>query len=65
MAERRLSRADLIRSQQQRQRGWKLYSFHAPRYVDKGYRGHDAPKPASRVHLRPEARADYGGICTG
>src|SRR3974390_982281 len=25
-----LARADYIRSQQQRQRGWKLYSFHAP-----------------------------------
>jgi IS5 family transposase len=25
-----VSRADQIRSQQQRQRGWKLYSFHAP-----------------------------------
>jgi transposase, IS5 family len=25
-----LTRATLIRSQQQRQRGWKLYSFHAP-----------------------------------
>ena len=25
-----LSRADQIRSQRQRQRGWKLYSFHAP-----------------------------------
>jgi transposase, IS5 family len=25
-----LSRAEQIRSQQQRQRGWKLYSFHAP-----------------------------------
>ena len=25
-----LSRADQIHSQQQRQRGWKLYSFHAP-----------------------------------
>ena len=25
-----LSRADQIRSQQQRQRGWRLYSFHAP-----------------------------------
>jgi transposase, IS5 family len=25
-----LGRADQIRSQQQRQRGWKLYSFHAP-----------------------------------
>src|ERR1700740_2951292 len=28
--ERRLARAAQIRSQQQRQRGWKLYSFHAP-----------------------------------
>jgi IS5 family transposase len=25
-----LVHADQIRSQQQRQRGWKLYSFHAP-----------------------------------
>src|ERR1700760_733990 len=25
-----LARAAQIRSQQQRQRGWKLYSFHAP-----------------------------------
>jgi len=25
-----LARASQIRSQQQRQRGWKLYSFHAP-----------------------------------
>jgi len=25
-----LIRASQIRSQQQRQRGWKLYSFHAP-----------------------------------
>ena len=25
-----LSRASQIRSQRQRQRGWKLYSFHAP-----------------------------------
>jgi IS5 family transposase len=28
--ERPLARADQLRSQQQRQRGWKLYSFHAP-----------------------------------
>ena len=26
-----IARAAQIRSQQQRQRGWKLYSFHAPR----------------------------------
>jgi transposase, IS5 family len=25
-----LTRANQIRSQQQHQRGWKLYSFHAP-----------------------------------
>lgn len=33
-----LSRASQIRSQQQRQRGWKLYSFHAPEVecIDKG-----------------------------
>jgi IS5 family transposase len=29
--ERQLARAAQIRSQQQRQRGWKLYSFHAPK----------------------------------
>jgi hypothetical protein len=33
-----LSRADQIRSQQQRQRGWKQYSFHAPEMecIDRG-----------------------------
>jgi IS5 family transposase len=33
-----LSRADQIRFQQQRQRGWKLYSFHASEveYIGKG-----------------------------
>jgi IS5 family transposase len=33
-----LARASQIHSQQQRQRGWKLYSFHAPEveYIDKG-----------------------------
>jgi transposase, IS5 family len=30
LLERPLARAQQIRSQQQRQRGWKLYSFHAP-----------------------------------
>jgi hypothetical protein len=29
-----LARASQIRSQQQRQRGWKLYSFHAPEEVE-------------------------------
>jgi transposase, IS5 family len=124
-----LSRADQIRSQQQRQRGWKLYSFHAPEvecigkgkasapyefgvkasfvtpnrrspggqfvlharalpgnpydghtlraviegtekltgcaieraYVDKGYRGHDAPNPR-RVFVSGQKRGVFGII---
>ncbi len=124
-----LSRASQIRSQRQRQRGWKLYSFHAPEvecigkdkarapyefgvkvsivttsacapggqfvlhakalpgnpydghtlraaiedtqrltgrqigraYVDKGYRGHDAPKPRS-VFISGQMRGVFGVI---
>jgi len=124
-----LSRANQIRSQQQRQRGWKLYSFHAPEvecisrgkasapyefgvkasivttnrrapggqfvlharalpgnpydghtlraaidgaqkltgceieraYVDKGYRGHDAPNPR-RVFISGQKRGVFGVI---
>jgi IS5 family transposase len=124
-----LSRAAQIRSQQQRQRGWKLYSFHAPEvecigkgkasapyefgvkasivttnarapggqfvlhakalpgnpydghtlraviegterltgceieraYVDKGYRGHDAPNPR-RVFISGQKRGVFGVI---
>ena len=124
-----LARADQIRSQQQRQRGWKLYSFHAPEvecigkgkasapyefgvkasivttnarapsgqfvlharalpgnpydghtlgsvieatqrltgreieraYVDKGYRGHDAPNPR-RVFISGQKRGVFGRI---
>jgi IS5 family transposase len=124
-----LSRASQIRSQRQRQRGWKLYSFHAPEvecigkgkarapyefgvkvsivttnacapggqfvlqakalpgnpydghtlgaaiedtqrltgrqieraYVDKGYRGHDAPKP-QRVFISGQKRGVFGII---
>jgi IS5 family transposase len=124
-----LSRASQIRSQQQRQRGWKLYSFHAPEvecigkgkasapyefgvkvsivttnarapggqfvlhakalpgnpydghtlrtviedtqnltgrqvervYVDKGYRGHDAPHPR-RVFISGQKRGIFGAI---
>ena len=124
-----LSRAAQIRSQRQRQRGWKLYSFHAPRssasararparltssasrsrssppmparraasscctprrcraipttdtrcgpssrtrksltgreieraYVDKGYRGHDAPNPR-RVFISGQKRGVFGAI---
>src|ERR1700750_2361313 len=123
------SRAEQIRSQQQRQRGWKLYSFHAPEvecigkgkasapyefgvkpsivttnarapggqfvlhakalpgnpydghtlravieaterltgreieraYVDKGYRGHDAPHPR-RVFISGQKRGVFGAI---
>jgi IS5 family transposase len=124
-----LSRASQIRSQRQRQRGWKLYSFHAPEvecigkgkarapyefgvkvsvvttnarapggqfvlhatalpgnpydghtlravvedtqrltgreiervYVDKGYRGHDAPNPR-RVFISGQKRGVFGVI---
>ena len=124
-----LARANQIRSQQQRQRGWKLYSFHAPEvecigkgkasapyefgvkvsiattnarapggqfvlhakalpgnpydghtlraaiegterltgreieraYVDKGYRGHDAPNP-HRVFISGQKRGVFGAI---
>jgi IS5 family transposase len=124
-----LARAGQIRSQQQRQRGWKLYSFHAPEvecigkgkasapyefgvkvsiattnarapggqfvlharelpgnpydghtlraaiedterltgreieraYVDKGYRGHDAPNP-HRVFISGQKRGVFGVI---
>ena len=124
-----LSRASQIRSQRQRQRGWKLYSFHAPEvecigkgkarspyefgvkvsivttnacapggqfvlhakslpgnpydghtlraaiedtqrltgreieraYVDKGYRGHDAPHPR-RVFISGQKRGVFGII---
>ena len=124
-----LVRASQIRSQQQRQRGWKLYSFHAPEvecigkgkasapyefgvkvsivttnarapggqfvlhakalpgnpydghtlhaalegterltgreieraYVDKGYRGHDAPNPY-RVFISGQKRGVFGAI---
>jgi transposase, IS5 family len=124
-----LARASHIRSQQQRQRGWKLYYFHAPEaeyvgkgnasapyefavktsivttnargpggqfvlhakalpgnpydgstlraaiedierligreieraYVDKGYRGHDAPNP-HRVFISGQKRGVFGAI---
>jgi IS5 family transposase len=124
-----LSRADQIRSQRQRQRGWKLYSFHAPEvecigkgkasapyefgvkvsivstnarapggqfvlhakslpgnpydghtlktvvedtqaltgreieraFVDKGYRGHDAPNPR-RIFISGQKRGVFGAI---
>jgi hypothetical protein len=46
-----LGRATQIRSQQQRQRGWKLYSFHAPEVecIGKG----KAAAPCERRRLNP------------
>lgn len=41
-----LGRAAQIRSQQQRQRGWKLYSFHAPEVECIG-KGKGPPRPTS------------------
>ncbi len=58
-----LGRADQIRSQRQRQRGWKLYSFHAPEVECIGKGKAAAPyelmawtTPAPRVTLGPWAR---------
>ena len=57
------SRASQIRGQTQRQRGWKPYSRHAPETecIDKGYRGHDAPKP-DRVFKSGRKRGVHGQI---
>ena len=41
--ERALVRAEQMRSQQQRQRGWKLYSFHAPRSNASSMKGCGSP----------------------
>jgi hypothetical protein len=38
-----IARAAQIRSQQQRQRGWKLYSFHAPRSNASSMKGCGSP----------------------
>jgi len=46
-----LSRASQIRSQQQRQRGWKLYSFHAWR-SNASARARPAPLTSSASRLR-------------
>ena len=40
-----LARASQIRSQQQRQRGWKLYSFHAPEVECIGKGNYRPPRP--------------------
>jgi len=38
-----IASAAQIRSQQQRQRGWKLYSFHAPRSIASSMKGCGSP----------------------
>jgi IS5 family transposase len=67
----RLGRATQIRSQQQRQRGWKLYSFHAPEvecigkgkaaapyeFGSEGLLRHQQP-PRSRWHVRAARQSD-------
>ena len=59
-----LGRAAQIRSQQQRQRGWKLYSLHrqrqgrgALRVWSEGLPGHQQP-PRSRWHVRAARQGD-------
>ena len=56
-----LTRANQIRSQQQRQRGWKLYSFHAPEVECIGKGKASAPyefgvKSSIATHQCPRAR---------
>ena len=52
-----IARAAQIRSQQQRQRGWKLYSFHAPRSNASSMKG--CGSPGCR---RAEVRSGYGHV---
>jgi hypothetical protein len=53
-----IARAAQIRSQQQRQRGWKLYSFHAPEVECIIYEG-------MRIAGLPRAEVRSGSIATG
>src|SRR3977135_444530 len=57
-----LSRAAQIRSQQQRQRGWKLYSFHAPEVecIGKGKAGAPYEFGVNASILTTNARAPGG-----
>jgi IS5 family transposase len=50
-----LSRANQIGSQQQRQRGWKLYSFRAPE-VEPGFRSEAQPLKKSGFERPFQAR---------
>jgi IS5 family transposase len=73
-----LSRAAQIRSQQQRQRGWKLYSFHAPEVecIGKGKASapyefgvkasvvtNNRPAPGGQFVLHTKALPDNPGAC--
>ena len=58
-----LSCASQIRSQQQRQRGWKLYSFHAPEVECIGKGKASAPYEFGvRHHRQTNARAPGGQL---
>jgi IS5 family transposase len=65
-----LNRASQIRSQQQRQRGWKLYSFHAPEVECTG-RGKAAAvyefdvKASTVTNNRPAPRRSVRAACQG
>ena len=55
-----LTRANQIRSQQQRQRGWKLYSFHAPEVECIGKGKASAPYEFKASIVTTNARAPGG-----
>ena len=56
-----LMRANQIRSHQQRQRGWKLYSFHAPEVECIGKGKASAANPR-RVFISGQKRGVFGLI---
>ena len=58
-----LSRADQIRSQQQRQRGWKLYFFHAPKVECIGKGKASAPYGVKVSIVTTNRRAPAGSSC--
>ena len=63
-----LARATQIRSQQQRQRGWKLYSFHAPEVecIGKGVSALRVRRQGfDRHHQRPSSGRSVRAPCQG
>jgi hypothetical protein len=54
-----IARAAQIRSQQQRQRGWKLYSFHAPRSNASSMKGCGSPG-CRRAEVRSGSDSEVG-----